>query len=285
MKIYDAFMFYNELDLLEIRLELLNDYIDYFIISECDHTFSGLKKPFNFEMNKERFSKFLNKIIYIKNYNSGEVDNIINTQVGERYNIFNRILYYFNNIKNTKETDFGKHYWCRDFLHREFLALGMDKCEDDDVIIFGDLDEIPNPEKIKFNDNYLLHQKNMIYFINTENTTEKWYGTFIMKFSEMKNKSLGKLRGDRGIYCKNIIENAGWHLTFMGGSERIKDKIKSYSHQEFNNDNILSQIENKINSNSDILCRNIQIKDINIYDYYPENMINLIKQKYHYLIK
>ena len=66
VKVYDCFIFFNELDLLELRLETLDPYVDHFVISECDSTFSGEDKPFYFEENKEKFSKFLDKIIYIK---------------------------------------------------------------------------------------------------------------------------------------------------------------------------------------------------------------------------
>ena len=78
-KIYDSFLFFNELDLLDIRLTILDPYVDYFVISECDYTFSGNKKPFYFDDNKNLFSKFLHKIIHIKNHNSNETENLINT--------------------------------------------------------------------------------------------------------------------------------------------------------------------------------------------------------------
>ena len=64
MKIYDAFLFFNELDLLEIRLNLLNDYVDYFVISESDLTFSGKPKPLYYLENKDRFKQFEKKIIH-----------------------------------------------------------------------------------------------------------------------------------------------------------------------------------------------------------------------------
>ncbi len=66
MKIYDCFTFFNELDLLEIRLEELYPYVDYFVLVEANKTFSGKEKRFYFEKNKEKFEKWLNKIIYIK---------------------------------------------------------------------------------------------------------------------------------------------------------------------------------------------------------------------------
>ena len=73
-KVYDAFLFFNELDLLDIRLNTLDPYVDHFIISECDHSFSGNSKPFYYEENKERFKKFHSKIIHVKHHNTDRVD-------------------------------------------------------------------------------------------------------------------------------------------------------------------------------------------------------------------
>ena len=166
MKIYDAFLFFNELDLLELRLELLYNYVDYFIISECDYTFSGLPKPFYFEENKDIFSRFKDKIIHIKHHNSNEIDSFTNPYGDleqENFDRYNAIIKYYDTIKHSSKTSYGKPWWCRDLLQREYVSLGMDKCSDDDIIIFGDLDEFPDPLKIRTDGNsYLCHQKNMI---------------------------------------------------------------------------------------------------------------------------
>jgi beta-1,4-mannosyl-glycoprotein beta-1,4-N-acetylglucosaminyltransferase len=66
IRIYDAFTFYNELDLLELRLEELYDYVDYFVIVESDRTFTNIPKPYYFEDNKNRYSKYLDKIRHFK---------------------------------------------------------------------------------------------------------------------------------------------------------------------------------------------------------------------------
>jgi beta-1,4-mannosyl-glycoprotein beta-1,4-N-acetylglucosaminyltransferase len=127
--------------MLELRLELLYEHVDKFIISECDSTHSGIIKPFYFEMNKHRYAKFLDKIIYIKNYNSDKIDSFINIYSDRKFEIYNNIINNYNSIKNGPETDYGKPHWCRDFLHREYVSLGMDVCGDEDIIIFSDLDE------------------------------------------------------------------------------------------------------------------------------------------------
>lgn len=295
MKIYDAFLFFNELDLLEVRLEMLYDHVDYFIISECDTTFSGISKPFYFEDNKERYSKYLDKIIHIKNENSGEINNIVNNHEGEKRNIFDSILKFYYEIKDTPLTGNGMPHWCRDFLHREFVKIGMSECDGEDLIIFSDLDEIPDPTKLKLDgESYLIHMKNLIYFINVENTTDKWWGSIVTKYKNLKDKPLNKVRNEMKGYniigntndlTFSIIENGGWHLTFMGGTNRVQEKIRSYGHQEYNHPYLLAQVDQKLKSNQDVLNRGVQIVDIDINDYYPTNMIELIKEKYSYLIK
>lgn len=286
MKIYDAFLFFNELDLLEIRLEMLYEHVDYFIISECDSTFSGLKKPFYFDENKDKFQKFLDKIIHIKHHNSDNFKNPQNIYEGKKLEIFNGILRFYDEIKDSPHTDYGKGHWCRDFLHREYVKIGMADCQDDDVIIFSDLDEIPNPVKLKFDNNYFLNQKNMIYYLDRENITESWYGTFITKYGFIKNRSLGftRLIKNQAKDGFTVIDNAGWHLTFMGGKQRVEQKLRSYGHQEFNNPWIINSIEGKLKLNSDILNRNIEIKKINLEDYYPQNLLSIVREKYRYLI-
>ena len=288
-KIYDTFLFFNELDLLEIRLTLLDPYVDYFVISECDYTFSGNKKPFYFEENKDKFSKFLHKIIHIKNYNSNETNTLTNIFSDSKKNVFDNITKYYESVKNSPETDFGKPHWCLDYLHREFVSLGLSECDDDDIIIFSDLDEIPNPEIIKNikelsleKNRYTLFQDYHNYYINNlANAT--WMGNVISKYKNVKSDSLCNLRRNRGNYI--MLENGGWHLSFVGGMDRVKHKLESYGHQEYNNDYVKSNIENKIIQNSDLFDRNIKSEIISIDDYYPKNMIELIKNKYPYLIK
>ena len=282
-KIYDCFLFFNELDLLEIRLEILYEKVDFFVISECDSTFSGLKKPFYFEENKNRFTKYLDKIIHLKHFSSEIYDDITNPYTGEKGRILDEILKnYHQNIRFSEKTDYGKEYWCREFLHREYVKLGMIGCSDSDLIIFSDLDEIPDGKFFPADTlNYCLKQKNMIYYFNLENQTEEWFGPVMCQFSYIRDKSLNQIRTERLGY--NRIES-GWHLTFMGGESRIKEKIMSYSHQEYNNSRIYDSLSQNLRSNVDILGRNLKIIKIKIDDYFPEKIIHLISEKFNYLI-
>lgn len=282
--IFDCFPFFNELEVLNIRLELLYDHVDYFILSECDYTFSGLKKPFYFEENKEKYSKYLDKIIHVKNTNTDKIDNLHNDYSGKKRIIYQNIIDRLEKMKKTSETDFGKPHWCRDYLHKELTMLGMDICNPNDIIFFGDLDEIPNPESIKIDGgSYLLNQSNMQYYLNKRNITQPWHGTYITKFENILENSCMFTREKR--FSFEIIKNAGWHLTFMGGESKVSEKINSYGHQEYNIKPVHDQIPYRMSKNLDILGRNIEIVDVNFESTYPEKIVQLIKEKYPYMIK
>lgn len=111
MKIYDCFQFFNELDLLEIRLNVLNDHVDYFVLTESTVTFSGLNKPLYYQENKDRFEKFNDKIIHVV----------------------------------VEDTPDGNPFE-RDVFQKNAIIRGLQDCEDDNIILTSDLDEIPDPE-------------------------------------------------------------------------------------------------------------------------------------------
>ena len=121
--IYDCFPFFNELDILEIRLNTLYDTVDYFVITEANKTHTGKRKAYVFEQNKDRFSKFLDKIIYIK------VDD-------------------FPNFEDSKASDDGNK-WMYENYQRDAIMKGLTNCKPDDIVIISDCDEIPNPKAIR----------------------------------------------------------------------------------------------------------------------------------------
>lgn len=299
MKLYDCFQFFNELDILEIRLELLYPYVDYFVISETSRTHSDKAKPYFFDENKQYFKKYLDKIIHIKEEFPTEILKMGQRDETNKHNIQYNII---SKIYDFEESEGQlKQYptFCRDYLQREFLKYGLLDCQDDDLIMVSDLDEIPKPEVVKkIKDekliNYCVMQDCFNYYINNLSHTN-WYGNYVVEYKETKSVSLTHLRNKRVNFLK--IDDGGWHLSYMGGEQRIKTKIESYAHQEFNHHYYKDQISNNLKQNRDILFRNngtypgsiqkfyfdnLLQKDLSIY---PENIISLIKEKYGYLIK
>jgi len=258
MKIVDGFIFYNELDMLEYRLSVLNEIVDYFVIVEMTHTFTGNPKPMFFYENQHRFQKFNHKIIYVKK----------------------EALYTYPNI------DFNKsHQWMNEYIQREAITEGIDTIllNPNDVIIISDVDEIPNPEVLKkIKEGKKLLQRNLFYaliqdfyYYNLKCRFEnKWYNSRIFTYQfyteHVKNNTnkymLTNIRfGD----CYNAIENAGWHLSFFGDPYFIQNKLKQFSHQEFND-------KERTDINNIILCLN---QNINIIKKNRINVVPLEKNK------
>ena len=280
-KIIDTFLFFQELDLLEIRLEYLYDKVDKFIILEACQTFTGKDKLFNFESNRDRFEKYLDKIIYFKLEDSHDsYDSVINFLKSKNNEVHNKVLKMLEN--HTHYPKDGLH-WVLDTYHREALHIAYSKyAEDDDIVFLSDLDEIPtytmfDDEKLLNNDKPIVcKQHEFKYFLNYYDNSD-WLGTIFSKYKNIKDISLNNLRIDskktRDIVDKKEYENGGYHFTSVGSIEDIKRKIQSWGHQEFNTQGILDRLEYNINTGQDIFEREygtkmakIEFTDNKIFD-------------------
>jgi beta-1,4-mannosyl-glycoprotein beta-1,4-N-acetylglucosaminyltransferase len=302
MKIYDCFQFFNEIDLLEIRLKNLYDTVDYFVIVESTKTHSGADKKSFYLENKSLFSEYNDKIIHVLESFPDDMNNVLDSKrnTGNKYDEkYNEILEIFNNNESYLKNEPS---FARDYFQRDFIKLGLLNCDDDDIILVSDLDEIPKREVINNVRNELLLNKVLLmdchnYFINNLAHTN-WYGTFTIKYSDISKNGLSRLR-ERSSKSFDRIPDAGWHLSFVGGEERVKTKISNYAHQEFNNNFVIESVGSKIDSNVDIFGRSNttyqndeqefffdSLKSVDINDYnYPQDILELIKEKYSYLIK
>jgi len=291
--IYDAFLFFNELDLLEIRLSILDPYVDYFVISESTVTFSGLKKPLYYLENKDRFKKFEHKIIHkIVDHTPKSFIDTTKFLIPETENtskedkVRNKIL---RNMMNYNHWNKEEVHWGRDFYQRECVLIGLANCNDDDIIILSDLDEIPNPEVIKDIDKTIpkgnfchLMQKLYYYYINNLVVAFRWYGPKTAHYSFIKNIDSNGLRlfKNSGIQ----IENGGWHFSFMGGKDKIRTKIESYGHQELNNDSIKNNISYNVDNNISVIGGNLNFQVVPIDDTYPKYLLDNL-YKYPHFVK
>lgn len=213
--IYDCFTFFNELDLLEIRLNILDEHVDYFVLAECEETFSGKNKPLYYKENLERFSKWNHKIIHH-----------VNTKI------------------ETPDS------FARAYHQKESIMNSISHISDDDIVYYGDLDEIWKPQEITDDRVYKLKQRNYCYYLNNR-SSEQWIGTIVGKWSSIKKEGFNHNRANP----KNFIEDGGWHFTSMGGPDQIRMKLESYDHQEYNLDWIKNTIEDRMTSGSDFLAR------------------------------
>ena len=236
--IYDAFLFFNELELLELRLHELSDVVDRFVLVEATRTFSGETKPLYFSENQARFAPFLGRIEHIV------VDD---------------------------EPAVVKQAWDRENHQRNAIERGLRACRPDDIVLISDVDEIPSPlavrqlaglpyrEDIVTNLAHRLLQQRRIhrvlrrqlkkchpYIWVFDHRVANYFLNFVFRDGHCsKGTRLVRFRDfttarDIRRYGGRIIRDAGWHFSFLGDVERVQRKVRSYSHQEFNNETCLN---------------------------------------------
>ena len=243
-KIYDCFTFYNELDLLEMRLEMLSPVVDKFVIVECSKTQTGKNKPFYFEENRDRYSLWSDKIIYVK----------VNDAVDISHDVIED--------------------WSIENHQRNCIFRGLVDARPDDIIIISDLDEFPNPYLLTHLDEYIvkenpkkirfrakikkiikimlgrykkpplvrlceaiekypvsLEQKFFYYYMNCQKYMT-WRGSIIFKFKAFRlPQVLRDNRNNHPYVPFNCIDDnkktAGWHFSYLGGKKNIINKLNS----------------------------------------------------------
>ncbi len=255
MAIYDCFQYFNEDHMVDLRLNILDKYVDYFVISESTKTHQGKDKKINFNINN--YSKFKDKIIYIV-------------------------------ADYKKKINFDKHTGGESPIEqhqRNALIDGLKDASSEDLIILSDSDEIPDLAKLPNLENkkkfLAFSQKMFMYKFNLQNLNESgWIGSKITKkknlksMQELRNLKFKKYPFWRIDKLDQQIINGGWHFSFLQTPEQILNKIKSFSHGEFYNEKLaIKDIEKKILNNEDIFRRGTKLKRIDVDSSYPEYII------------
>lgn len=255
MKIYDCFLFYNEFDLLEIRLNELNEVVDKFVICASKFTFSrNINEYFDDIRTSNIYKKFQNKIDLIEFIDIPE-----NIPMN-------------NEIKQ------------RNFIG-EYLKTIL---KEDDVVLLSDLDEIPN-NKIDFNisDNiiYTLEQKMYFYYLNNLCVNVPWGGTkmFTGKTFLKNNLTTENIRRGFSDLDKKSIDNNGWHFSYIGNDVQIMEKIKNFSHNDyidkFNIDK--NKIAKFIETNNWLFGDDVKIQYVKMDETFPKYVLNNLKRFSH----
>jgi beta-1,4-mannosyl-glycoprotein beta-1,4-N-acetylglucosaminyltransferase len=204
MKVFDCFTFYNELDVLEIRLSLLYPYVDFFVIVEADKSWRLNPKPFCFEENKNRFAGFLDKVIYIK----------------------------VNDLPDDNDP------WKIEEFQRNCILRGLQGCKEDDTVIIADVDEIWDPRLLKECSLYPSRIEMPIYYycLNYK-VNQLWTHPVITKYSVFQNTTPNFLRQktkDLPIFRFKKSDMA-FHLSFFYGKDfsMYKNKFENINHTEY----------------------------------------------------
>ena len=252
-KIIDCFIFYNELDMLKFRLKELNNVVDYFVLVEADSTFSGMSKELFFEKNKLLFYDYLDKIVHV----------------------------IVTDMPNTGA-------WDREFHQRDAIDRGLKKIDikPDDIIIISDLDEICDVDtllNIKNNGvSCIYHLKQDMFYYNLNCKGENWFLAKICNYGSYLNISKPNLIRIKGNPI-GTIEKGGWHFSYFFDVDGIVNKIKSFSHQEYNNDKYTNKeiIKELIKNCDDLFFRDNA--STHNFKYFPYTENNYLPRNYEML--
>lgn len=260
--IYDCFTFRDELDILEIRLKILDSVVDKFVICEANKTFTNKLKPYNFIENYERFNKWADKIIYLPI--ELEPEGLDFSTRDSQYNPTSAA-------------------WQFEYQQRSALVYGLETAQPGDCIMMGDIDEIPDPKDVKHYDTPMSFAMDFFYYyINNRSIgpiDSVWSGTTMIPQSFLK--SLSSFQELRNLRIRFNHIKSGWHLSYMGGKEMIRNKIKSFSHTEYNSEEYYgdANVDESLRTGKDIFHRpgmNFQI--VNANDYYSPEILDILNQ-------
>ena len=266
MRIFDCFMYFDEELVLDLRLNYLNPYVDYFVIVESSFTHRGEKRNLNFDL--EKFKKFKDKIIYkVYEETSEKIEKVFD--------------------QDDEATKTNKYIWnaiFRENGQRNYLIKGIEEANDNDFILISDVDEIPNLKNINLKNiknKIILFKQEMFYYkFNLKLPNIDWIGTKACKKRDLispqwlrniKDRKyafyrLDALFSDKKYIDVKIVDNGGWHFTNIKKAEEIKYKLRSYlHHREFDLEPLnTNEIENIINNK------------LAIYDLTADKRINKI---------
>lgn len=261
-RVVDVFPFFNELELLELRLTILSPFVDWFVITECEQTFSGTPKPLYFSSNRQKFSKWRNKIEL----------HVVEEPLRSRRDFRKRLSrvrrpsldhWILTQTAESPQAS-GSFHWKQEYFQKESSRKALVDLDNRDVVFYGDLDEIWNPlMEFQWNENnlYKLTQTVYMYWLNNR-SNQFWQSAFFACYKTVRENSLNELRAGNTALKIHTVDDGGWHFTFQGGEERIRQKIEAYGHQELNKKRIKSKVVERLKTNQDIFGRKLQfLKD------------------------
>ena len=241
MKIFDCFMYFDEDVILDLRLNILDKYVDYFVIVESTFTHRGESRKLKFDHKK--FEKFEDKIIYL----------IYDLEPNKIKKI------YENETEEEKSNKYILNAILRENGQRNFIVNGLKKAKDDDIILISDVDEIPNLEAhnlSKIRSKIILFKQDMFYYkFNLKLPNYTWIGSKACKkkyletpqwLRNVKDKKFPFYRIDT-LFSKTkfidikFIDNGGWHFTNLKTASEIEYKLKSYLHHREFDENPISK--------------------------------------------
>ena len=263
--IVDTFTFLNEKELVELRVKYLSDIVDYFLIVEADVTHTGKEKKWNFpEILNSNLKEFSNKI----QYHQIKVD----LQKAEK-----------EKSPNYKGGTWGRS-WKVESMQRNFIKEVYKKFSPSDIIIISDLDEIPSKQKLSFIKScdfkvvapVALEQASFHLNCNFLEL-ERWVGSVVVTKELVDSHELQIFRDLRKRISR--FTDAGWSFSSFGGVERVREKIESFCHEEYNKEKFKDEahIKTCIETGTDIFGRQVKKRKID-KNFFPEDLLKLMEE-------
>lgn len=248
--------FFNELDVLEIRLKELWNTVDYFVIAESNLSHSGKPKEYIFEKNKDRFSNYMSKIRHIK----------------------------VDDMPDTNDS------WVREKFQRKALERGLYDASPEDIVIVADCDEIARAEIIEMIktdendwDRYILFIPQFQYKLNymkwhdtarNANIAVTRYRVFTNPQQEREFTFYWNPKPDNTV----MVDHGGWHFTYLGDNNHAITKIQNFAHTETDTPDMIQRhnidffINNKYGHHGN--NNNERFEYVIVDDYFPECIVN-----------
>jgi beta-1,4-mannosyl-glycoprotein beta-1,4-N-acetylglucosaminyltransferase len=207
-------MFYNEFDILELRLQTLDEYVDLFVLVEAEVNHVGGPKELFFETHKERYAKWLPKICHV--------------------------------IVKSDECPTDKDPWSREKYQRHCILRGLEGVSDSSLVMISDVDEIPDMSRVPFENMphgiMSLHMWLFVYSLDFLCETEPWYGTVITTVENVRKYGPNEFRDHRWKFP--TVPYAGWHLSSFGDAAHVLNKMQTYAHaHDGNHENTFESIK------------------------------------------
>ena len=261
----DAFTYFNEKELVELRLKYLDSIVDQFVVVESNVTFTGKKKKWNFpDILKNNLKEFSNKIQY--HQLNIELDKIKNEE-----------SWIIDNIK-------GDDFWRIENFQRNYIKTVCKKFSDNDILIISDLDEIPSTKKLNFilNSDFkkiapIALEQHLFHIDCNFLRLESWRGSIITTMQICNAYSPHRLRRSRNRISH--FSDSGWSFSSFGGPKKIKEKFEAFAHKEYNNEKFKSadHIINCQKTGADLFRRKVETKKIN-KNFFPKDLLKLMDE-------
>jgi len=261
----DAFIFFNEKELAELRIKYLNSVVDFFVVVEANITHQGGKKNWNFpNILKNNLKEFASKIQY--HQLDIDIDKIKNEN-----------SWIIHGVK-------GDHAWRIENYQRNFIKDACKKFSGNDLLIISDVDEIPSKKKLEFVLSCdfkqiapIAFEQHLFHLDCNYLKQESWRGSILTTMQICNNYSPQELRNARNKISH--LSDSGWSFSSFGSYEVIKEKFKAFAHKEYNNEKFinLQHIENCKKTGSDLFKRNIKTQKIK-KSFFPKDLLKLMEE-------